>query len=342
MQRIHKLKVKDGMRFINNPIDIYYFTGKKVSKGTVLVFPTKAVFFVDARYIDACKDMEGVEVYLEENGSLDAYLKEKSPKKIYIDGKTLTYGEYKHFKELLPEALVEESNIIEKIRSIKDTYEIMKMKRSGALNYRGYEYVLSILKEGITEKEVAWEYEKYCRENGAELLSFDPIIAFGENSAYPHYRSGDKKLEKAMAVLIDCGATLEGYASDMTRVLFFEKENNMEKYRSWKKDFDLVKTSYDIAFETAKIGVEFALLDEKVRYFAKENGVEKYLRHSLGHGLGLEVHEFPRLSHSQKNIFIEENIFFTIEPGLYFPGKWGIRYENTILMTKDGPIVISA
>ena len=124
--------------------------------------------------------------------------------------------------------------------------------------------------------------------------------------------------------------------------VFFEKEKNPSKYKEWKRDFDLVKSSYDKAFDKVKIGEEFALLDEEVVAFAKENGVEKYLRHSLGHGLGLEVHEFPRLSCLQKNIPIDENIVFTIEPGLYFPGKWGIRYENTILITKDGPIVLSS
>jgi len=341
MLRIQKLEQAEGMFFIDNVTDIYYLTGKKVSEGVLLIFPEKAVFFVDSRYIDSCKAMKGLEVCLKEKTTLDDYIKRESPSSIYVDGKHLCFDRYQYLQGLLPEALITSSSKIEEVRSIKDPLEIQKMRVSGHLNYDGYEHAVSILKEGITEKEVAWEYEKFCRNRGGERLSFDPIIGFGANSAFPHHRSGDTKLKKGMAVLIDCGITVDMYTSDMTRTLFFDQNANVKDYREWKHHYDLVKESYDRALSKAKVGVQFSILDDQVQAYAKEQGVSAHVKHSLGHSLGLDVHEWPRVSYMVKNIPIRENMFFTIEPGLYFEGKWGIRYEDTILMTTSGPEIIS-
>ncbi len=341
MLRIQKLELAKGMFFIENVTDIYYLTGKKVSEGVLLIFPKKAVFFVDSRYIDSCRTMKGLEVCLKEKTTLDDYIKQVEPSIIYVDGKHLCFDRFQFLQTLLPHTKIVSSSKMDEVRCIKDPSEIQKMKVSGNLNYAGYEHAVSILKEGITEKEVAWEYEKFCRERGGERLSFDPIIGFGENCAFPHHRSGDTKLKKGMAVLIDCGITVDMYTSDMTRTLFFDQASNPKDYKVWKHHYDLVKESYDRAFAKAKIGVEFSVLDDQVQSYAKEQGMSLHVKHSLGHSLGLDVHEWPRVSYLVKNIPIRENMFFTIEPGLYFEGKWGIRYEDTILMTSCGPEVIS-
>ena len=341
MQRIHNLNIQSGFQYIDNVIDIFYLTGKKVSLGTLLVFPEKTLFFVDSRYIDSCKKMKGVEVHLNEDGELDNFLKSLNPTEVFIDGLTLCFNRYKTLESLLPGAKFIPSTKMAQIRAIKDENEMEKMKVAGALNYRGYEHVVSILKAGITEKEAAWEYEKFCKENGGDTLSFEPIIAFGKNSAYPHHRSGDTVLKKGMNVLIDCGITVDNYTSDMTRTLFFEKEANQEAYREWKHLHDIVQQSYNLAVAKARPGVLFHTLDEEVRKYAQEQNVSQYLRHSLGHSLGLEVHEWPRISFRVKDIEIKEGMFFTIEPGLYKEGSCGIRFENTLLMTSNGPIVIS-
>lgn len=341
MHRIQKLNITEGVFYTDHPTDIFYLIGKKVSAGTLLVFPKLSVFFVDSRYIDSCKNIEGLEVRLAEKDALANFLKKRDPHTVFMDGKTVTMDRYKQLKEMLPKAKFTSSSLMDKIRAIKDENEVRKMTIAGALNFAAHKHALSKLKVGVTEKEIAWEYEKYCKEKGGEELSFETIVAFGENSAYPHHRSGYKKLEKGMPVLLDCGVTVDSYTSDMTRCIFFEKDANVDDYKLWKEHYDLVKESYDRAFERALIHEVFSSLDEIVQEYAIEKKVAEHVKHSLGHGLGLDVHEWPRVSHLVKDIPIQKNMIFTIEPGLYFEGKWGIRFENTIIATNSGPMVLS-
>ena len=341
MQRIHNLNITSGFQYIDNPIDIFYLIGKKVSLGTLLVFPEKKMFFVDSRYIDSCKQLQGIEVHVNDDGELDDFLRSVPPQEVFIDGATLCFNRFKTLEKLMPLAKFTPSSKIEQIRAIKDQSEIEIMKIAGALNYKGYEHVVSILKVGISEKEAAWEYEKFCKENGGDSLSFEPIIAFGKNSAYPHHRSGGKALEKGMNVLIDCGVTVNDYTSDMTRTLFFEKSANQEGYTKWKHLHDTVQQSYNLAVQKALPGAYFHTLDEEVRKYAHLQNVSQYLRHSTGHSLGQQVHEWPRISFRNKDIVIKQGMVFTIEPGLYIDGFFGIRFENTLLMTASGLTVIS-
>lgn len=341
MQRIHHLKEDDGMIYIDNPKDIFYLLGKKVSRGTILVFPEEAFFFVDSRYIDACKEVAGVTVMLDEKDSLDRFLKEKSPSKVKIDGKTCTFNQARRLEQILPGATFESHTTMEKMRAVKDPHEIEKMKISSKLNSEACRFAISKLREGATEKEIAWEYEKFAREKGGEELSFDTIVAFGENSAYPHYHTGDTKLKAGQAVLIDCGITVDSYTSDMTRSLFFKPEAAPADYDLWQSHFEIVKKSYDEAVAKAAKGVMFSELDEKVQKIAKETGTDAHIRHTLGHSLGLDVHEWPRITYKLPNVEIKEDMIFTIEPGLYFEGKWGIRYENTLWLSKDGIVTLS-
>jgi Xaa-Pro aminopeptidase len=341
MQRTDNLNITSGFQYIDNPIDIFYLIGKKVSLGALLVFPEKVLLFVDSRYIDACKTIEGVKVHLNDDGELDRFLESLPPQEVFIDGATLCFNRYKTLQKRMPLAKFTPSSKIEQIRAIKDQSEIEIMKIAGALNYKGYEHVVSILKVGISEEEAAWEYEKFCKENGGDCLSFEPIIAFGKNSAYPHHRSGSTTLENGMNVLIDCGITVNNYTSDMTRTLFFGKETNQEGYIKWKHLHDIVQQSYNLAAQKALPGGYFHTLDEEVRRYAHQQNVSQYLRHSTGHSLGQQVHEWPRISFRNKDIVIKQGMVFTIEPGLYIDGSFGVRFENTLLMTESGLIVIS-
>jgi len=341
MQRVHNLKLDEGMIYVDHPTDIFYLLGKKVSAGILLIFPEETLFFVDSRYIDACKKMEGISVHLNDGKSPFDTIQERSPLKILVDGTTCKFDQFSKLKELVPEASIESHTHFQEMRAIKDADEIVKMKKACALNHEACEHAISCLKEGVTEKEIAWEYEKYCKEKGGETLSFDTIVAFGENSAYPHYHTGDTKLKKGMAVLIDCGITIDSYTSDMTRSIFFEKESNIEDYTLWKEHFDIVKESYDRAVAKIKPGEMFSKLDDEVQNLAKEKSVKSHIRHTLGHSLGLDVHEWPRITYKLTDIPIKTNMVFTIEPGLYFPGKWGIRYENTLWLSEDGVTILT-
>jgi Xaa-Pro aminopeptidase len=185
----------------------------------------------------------------------------------------------------------------------------------------------------VVEKELAKRFEIFCLENGAEGLSFSPIIAFGPNSAMPHYRSQDAQLKKGDVVLIDIGVVCDGYHSDMTRVLFFEQE---DPYLS--KLYEIVKRAQHSALQMCRPGTKMGQLDRAARSVMKEEGVEELFIHSLGHGIGLEVHEFPRIKFDgeDKDVVLETGMVFTVEPGLYVPGTGGVRYEDTILITDAG------
>jgi Xaa-Pro aminopeptidase len=189
------------------------------------------------------------------------------------------------------------------------------------------------LKKGITEKEVARRFEIFCLEKGAEGLSFTPIIAFGKNGAMPHYRSQDVVLKEGDAVLIDIGVVLDNYHSDMTRVLFYKKKN---RYLSHL--YEIVKKAQKNALKLCRPGVKLKELDLAARKVMREEKVEDLFLHSLGHGIGLQTHEFPRIKYNgdDRDVVLQSGMVFTVEPGLYVPGKGGVRYEDTIVITPSG------
>ena len=216
----------------------------------------------------------------------------------------------------------------QKVRSIKDAEELAKLKKSAALLHRGFLFIKKQLKTGVSEEVVAREFELYMRKMGAEALSFEPIIAFGENSALPHYHPGKRKLKKGDVVLIDIGVVVEGYASDMTRILFWG-----EVTQKIHEIYKLVRKAQKGAMKVCKAGVLVSEVEEVAREIMGKE--EKYFVHALGHGIGLDVHEYPRVAVSSKNR-LEEGMVITVEPGIYLPEAFGIRYEDMVLITKTG------
>ncbi len=225
-------------------------------------------------------------------------------------------------------------NIVEKLRLQKELGEIRSLEKSAKINDRAFKKILPYLKTGVTEKEIAWIFERIAREKlGAEGLSFPPIIAFGKNSAIPHHHSGAMKLKKNMPVLIDAGVTYKKYCSDMTRCFFYGSPN-----AEWQNAFDLVQKAQQKGIELAISGNTCAKIDSEVRkIFGKQ---EKYFIHSLGHGVGLQIHESPSLSQKSKEV-LKENMVITVEPGLYFPEKFGIRIEDVVLVQKKKNKILS-
>jgi Xaa-Pro aminopeptidase len=225
------------------------------------------------------------------------------------------------------------SSLLKQLRVVKDATEIEALKKAAALTWQGYTFIKGLLKEGISEEELAFEFEFFVRKQGASGLSFDPIIAFGENSAYPHYRAGKATLQKNQIVLMDVGAVLDLYRGDLTRVVFFgEGDAQLSKMLEWTQQAQAK------AIEIAKVGMTFGQLDEVARSVFAEQGVEEFFTHGLGHGIGLETHEFPNIRKTgpDKEVPLEAGMVFTVEPGLYRPGLGGVRWEDMVLMTKSG------
>jgi Xaa-Pro aminopeptidase len=207
------------------------------------------------------------------------------------------------------------------------------MKKSAALVWKGFEHIRRSLKVGVTEKELALSFEIFCRKQGAEKLSFDPIIAFGKNTAYPHYRAGDVKLKKDQLVLIDIGVVVDHYHSDMTRTVFFGNPDPRLVLLE-----TVVKKAHAAALKLCKVGTKVGDLDKAARQVIEKAGLKELILHSLGHGIGLETHEFPRLKYKgeDQSTLLQEGMVITIEPGLYLPGVGGVRYEDTIVITSKG------
>jgi len=234
----------------------------------------------------------------------------------------LTYSEYKRFKRLKNVKFKMSEDIIEFLRQEKDLEELQNLQKACKLTDECFSQVLKFVKQGITELGVAWEMEKFIRENGGEL-AFPTIVAFSENSAVPHHKTSDKKLEKDSIILLDFGAKVDGYCADMTRTIFFGKAPD-----EFKKMYEAVRIGQQLPFEVIKTDPTPEAIDKTARDFVISQGFPS-VPHSVGHGVGLEVHELPHISPGFKEI-IEPNTPFTIEPGIYIPGFGGVRIEDTV------------
>lgn len=307
--------------------DIYYLTHLKMSKATLIVGKESALF-VDGKYEEIAKRQWPFVVHPIEE--LKEWLKKCRIDELYFDAAKTSYERYLSFKKIIKNFKSLE-NPLKEIRAIKSSEEIHALEKSAELLMKGFLYIKSCLKEGITEKQIATAFEIYCLEQGAEKLSFEPIIAFGANSVMPHYRAGGGVLKKNMLVLIDIGVVVESYASDMTRVVFFGKVDSKLAIID-----DLVKKTHAKVLAHVKAGVSVQELDAIARNFIQTHGNYPIL-HGLGHGIGLEVHEYPSLNiRAPKEVKLKKNMVVTIEPGIYLPGLGGSRHEDMILIQENG------
>lgn len=324
---------------LEDPFDLYYFTGLNLSYGRLWVYTKKAALFVDPRYIEAAMKGSFVQPVLllkEENEK--NFLRTIRPSQIAFDGATLSYMRSYELQKLLERCdlsfkLVAKERLTSPIRMIKDPFEIKEIKASATILKKVYRHLRRKLKEGTSEQELATEFEIYLRLCGAESAAFEPIIAFGKNSAMPHYRAGKAKLKKDNVVLMDLGVVVGKYHSDMTRVHFHGVPNPLILRLA-----SVVKKAHKAALLLCKPGTRIGQLDEAVRAEMRKENMEEYFTHALGHGIGLETHEPPRLrfDSKDKDIELRPGMVIAVEPGLYLPGKGGIRWEDMILITKNG------
>jgi len=326
---IHSLVGVDGC-LIEEPADLYYLTGLSLSVGKLFAAPSGACLFVDGRYYGKAKQEAPCPVALIESFKESL----RKAKRIAFDSAFVTYNGFSALKSSFPHVeWVPVSSPVKNLRLCKDPGEIAALKKAARLTWEGYQRIVQILKEGITEAEAALEFEIFCRKKGASGFSFETIIAFGENSAYPHYRAGNARLHKNQIVLIDAGAVIDKYHGDMTRVFFFgEPDPRLSRF------FHLVRRAQQKAVAHVRPGVKLGELDQIVREEFRKENVEELYTHSLGHGIGLETHEYPRIKADgeDKDLILKPGMVFTIEPGLYQPGLGGARYEDTVLVTEIG------
>lgn len=313
---------------IENEIDLFYLTHLRLSKGRLLVSKERAILFVDGRYYEKAKKEAPCEVARWEDQ------KEFFQKEICFDSaKTTCEAALQLQKSFEKVRFLPTPHPLKKLRAIKEEEEIEQIKKAARLTYEGFEYIASLLKEGITEEKLALEFEIYCRQKGAMRLSFEPIIAFGENSAYPHHRASSAKLKKDQIVLIDIGAVVNHYAADMTRVIHFGQVN--ERLHFFEEQ---VRKALQAAVAKIRVGEKIGMLDSVVKELFENASVKPLYMHGLGHGIGLETHEYPRLSNTgeDREDLLEPGMVFTIEPGLYQVGCGGVRLEEMVVVREQG------
>lgn len=335
LQKILKRESIDGC-LIENPIDLFYFTGLKLSTGRLVIAEKTAVLLIDGRYLQAAKERAPVLALLDSAEAFIDFLKKASIRKLGFDGKHTSFDHLEHLKKQLKGSLIKlfsVSSLFNSARVIKDAKEIIAISKSADLLWKGFEFIRRSLKKGITEQELAKKFEIFCLERGADRLWFEPIIAFGANSAMPHYRAQDAALKEGDIVLIDIGIVVDHYHSDLTRVLFYKKTDPF-----LSRLYTITKRAQKSALSLCRPGVKVKEIDLAARRVMREENVEDLFIHSLGHGIGLEGHEFPRLKYNgeDKDLVLESGMVFTVEPGLYVPGKGGVRYEDTIVITPHG------
>jgi len=324
---------------IENSTDLLYLLGFPISTGTLLLHQDGGTLIVDGRYYELCSKKSPFPVLLSQAETLNTLLAElPNISTLGFASLTTSFARYLALIEILKKGTREiQLNPVEaplrNLRKIKRPEEITLLKQAAELGSRGYDFVCSILKENISEKEVAFELEIFWKKQGADGFAFDPIIAFGPNSSMPHYRAGKTKLKKGDAVLIDIGVTWAHYHSDMTRTLFFGNPDPL-----LLNLYEIVLNAQRSALELCRAGIAVGTVDAAARNKIVSAGYGEQFPHSLGHGIGLEVHEFPliRNTPAQQYVQLETGMVITIEPGIYIAEVGGIRIEDSILIMDDG------
>lgn len=257
-----------------------------------------------------------------------------SLKKVGFEEKNLTVAEYSKFKKAF--RLVPSKNLVESLRIIKDDQEIGKIKKACKIGDEAFSFIQTKIKEGIAEEQLMFEMEFFIKGKGTKT-SFEPLVAFGPNSSIPHHRSDKTKLKKNQIVLLDFGVKYQGYCSDMSRTLFFGKADD-----KFKKIYQTVLDAQTKVLEFLNLKSKILNLSELDR-IARDHIISKgfpSIPHSLGHQIGIDVHEEPRFS-PKSNGKLTNNMVFSIEPGIYIPGFGGVRIEDLVLY-KNGPQLLTS
>jgi len=317
----------------------FYFTKFDASNGCVILTKTEKIFFTDFRYIDAAKktltDWKVIQITGNYLPLVIDELKRLKVRNIGIEENTLSVDMFNKIKSAIKVGdakmrLVSSFVDIATVRAIKTEDEITKMAAAQVIAQKAFSKVTSNIKAGISEREVAAELLYEMQYLGASGASFDIIVAFGENSALPHHKTGDRRLVKNDIILIDMGAKLNGYCSDMTRTFSIGDVSGQ-----LKELHALVLEAQNMCLKNIRAGMTGHEADIIAREFFKANGYEKEFGHSLGHGIGIDVHESTRVAATSQDI-LKPNMVITVEPGLYIDGIGGVRIEDMIVIQEDG------
>ena len=344
LERIYKIQQKlqdldvDALIFLDIK-NIRYLTGFTGSDGALMIGEKQKLLLVDGRYTNqAKKEVSGVEVleYREKIDGIEAGLSDGGVKSVGFESTAMNVNTYLKLKEKLSAvALNPMAEEINAIRAIKDEAEIAYIRRAAEISFQALTAVCNLIKPGVKEKDIAIELEFRIKKFGAETVSFPTIVATGVNSAQPHAVPGSREIENGDIVMIDYGAVYYGYHSDETCTFVVGCVDKKQK-----EVYSLVKKAHDRALEAVKTGIQCGEIDRIARSCIENGNLGRFFTHGTGHGVGLDVHEAPRIADKSINI-LETGMVITIEPGVYIPDLWGIRIEDTVLVKEEGSEVLT-
>ena len=308
----------------------------KSSAGMLLIFKECAYLIIDFRYIEKARNtVKNCTVMEQENltEQINSLMKKHNAKSLAVESMDMTLSRMSFLEKKFPDIEFiksdELSNNIYDMRTIKSTEEIEKIHKAQKIAEKAFDEILGFIRPGVTEREIALKLDNCMLENGAEGLSFETIALAGANTSMRHGVPGNYKVKNGDFVLMDFGAVYDGYHSDMTRTVCVGQSSE-----KMGKIYDIVLKAQLEALKKVKSGITGSELDGYARDIIDESGYGDFFGHSLGHGVGMEIHEFPTAS-SKSETILKENMVVTVEPGIYLPGEFGVRIEDFVVVTEN-------
>lgn len=341
MEKINELQkfLKNSHQAIllRSAVNRRYFTGFPSSDGYLLITKKEAVFFTDSRYIEAAqKSVTSCESRLltRVEKEIKSYIREKRIYKIYAEASSLSVGSAQYLKKIFFPRIVKPSFKLEDkingLRAVKTKEEIENIKTAQKIAEEAFSHILTFIKPGVTEKQIALELNYYMLSHGAEALSFETIAVTGAKTSMPHGVPDETVVKNGDFVTMDFGAVYKGYHSDMTRTVAVGNVSPEQK-----AVYDIVLKAQKACLDLLKKGVSCADADKASREIISAEGYGDYFGHGTGHGVGVEIHENPNLS-PRSTAILETGNIVTVEPGIYLPEKFGVRIEDMAVITDEG------
>ena len=320
---------------VSQPENRRYLSGFTGSAGWLLISTSNAFLAVDFRYVEQAgkeaPDFDVVHVKGDLANWLAKLASDSGFKKVGFEAAHVPFAAYQHLCKAVGDGdyniqLVPTSGLVDSVRAVKDPEEIEFITQAVKLADAAFEHAKSIIRPGVSEKEIAWELERFLRESGSEPIPFDIIVASGFNAALPHAKPSDKGILENEPVVIDLGARLNGYCSDLSRTFFLGDSD-----KTFSEIYDIVLGAQLTALAAIVAGISGDQADRLARTVVEQAGYGDAFGHGLGHGVGLGAHELPRLGPNSSDLLVD-GMVFTVEPGIYIAGWGGVRIEDTVVM----------
>ena len=333
----------DGI-LISQPYNRFYLSGFRGSEGYLLITGKQLIIVVDSRYTEQAKIQSSDFELFNLTGKMEDWFANLAGglgiKRLGFESSDVTYAFYHQLtailkKKQIPLQLIATDGIVESLRTVKEPAEIELIEKAVTISDLAITHIQQIIEPGMTELQAAWEIEKFMRENGSQTVPFELIVASGGNSALPHALPSEKIIQSGEPVMIDIGAKYKDYTSDITRTICIGTPD-----KNFCKVYDTVLGAQLAAIAIIKEGMTGEAADNVARTVIQEGGYSNNFGHSLGHGIGLETHELPRLAMRSMNRLVN-GMVFSIEPGIYLPEWGGVRIEDTVVMDKGKIRVLS-